>query len=229
MAWVSPAATAGTLLYHPGLWGLPDSLCSRGIAVLAARDGCELPWGPRGMASAVAPVHAGVGSLQKLCQFVPGCLSLCHSLKGSSLSSLGARCLLTAPLGCCQLPGCLPPSQARHLLRQRGGRRLQLEGFSPGGATPEPAERAGDAETHGDILGLPLKTFKRFRGHFAALLCPDGSGTELIPGDILLSPWLRLAKQRLLGSVQLGSEGTGERPYVLWFGLGILGVFFEEL
>lgn len=59
---------------------------------------------------------------------------------------------------------------------------------------------------------MPLLHLKGFKGPLAALLCPDDSSAELIPGDTL---WPRLGKQRLLWSVQLGNEGTEEPPLVL--------------
>lgn len=124
-------------------------------------------------------VHATVGSLQKLWWCVPGCLnSLCHSLKGSGLSSSGAQCLLTALLGCWQLPSCLSPS--RHLIQGNRGNsswRFFLPAI-PHQRLQEGLETQKSAEIHLDALAA----CKRPQGPFRALLCPDNSSAELIPG-----------------------------------------------
>lgn len=75
-----------------GLWVLQAVAgdCSPG-----GHHGSELPWGPLGTAWFVG---ACGGEPTETVVVVPGRLSLSHSLKGSSLGLLGARCLLTAPL-----------------------------------------------------------------------------------------------------------------------------------
>lgn len=68
-------------------------------------------------------------------------------LVGRPVSPYSPAWLLAAPWLPLSIPG-------RHLV-QRQWRRLQLEDFSPGSATPVPAERAGDAEICRDALGCP--------------------------------------------------------------------------
>lgn len=115
-------------------------------------------------------VHAVVGSLQKLWWFVPGCLRLCCSLKGSGLSLSGARCLLTALLGCWQLPGCLSPSQGGILSSGNGGDsswRIFLL------AVPHQCLQKGlGMQKSAEMLLDALAAFKRFQGPFSSPAVP---------------------------------------------------------
>lgn len=93
---MSAAATAGTLLCHPGLWGFSDSILAEGWLPCTVLSCCgdHEAW-------PVWSVNAPRGwELAELWWLVPECLSLCHSLKGSGLSwSVSPY----SPLGCWQL------------------------------------------------------------------------------------------------------------------------------
>lgn len=88
--------------------------------------------------------------------FVPGYLSLCRSLKGSSLSSSGALCLLTALLGC------LSPSQGGILSsRDRGNSSWRVFVL----AVPHQSLQKGlEMQKSAEILLDALAAFKGFKG-----------------------------------------------------------------
>lgn len=103
--------------------------------------------------------------------------------------------LLTAPLGCWQLPGSVSMSG-----RDGGGCSSRV---------PHPAVPEGwRGQTLQRCSWVPLVPLEGV-GPSAAVLCPDGSSTELIPGDALSPPWPRLVQSR--------SEGAGQSPPTVGF------------